>query len=47
MRGIGIISDARSKNDYGFKIKPIVEYNLDEATKVANALIMQINLMAG
>ena len=48
MRGIGIINDTGSKNNaYSFKIRPSVEYNLDEANKVANALVMRINTMAG
>lgn len=47
LRGIGIINDTGSKNSLTFKLRPIVEYNLDEATKIANALVMQINLMAG
>jgi len=41
MRGIGIINDTGAKNsNYSFKIRPFVEYNLDEANKVANALVM-------
>lgn len=47
LRGIGIVNQSAPQSLAPIKNKAVVEYNLDEAHKIANAIVMQINVMAG
>lgn len=47
LRGLGIVNQNAPQSLMPLKGKAAVEYNLDEANKIANAIIMQLNTMAG
>lgn len=47
LRGIGIVNQNAPQSLIPLKNKVHKEYDLSEANKIANAIVMQINLMAG
>ena len=47
LRGIGIVNQNAPQGLMPIKSKVQVDYSLEEANKIANAIVMQINTMAG
>lgn len=47
LRGIGIVNQNAPQSLKPIQSKVAKEYDLDEANKIANAIVMQINIMAG